>query len=93
MRSQSERPRSPARPCASACAAAALALLLAQSALAASTPAAPPSDAQIEAAVSTLKDDPNLFSKHKIRTLHWVSADQPTPPQQPGSLEWLSQLF
>lgn len=94
MHSRSEhRPSRPGRRRAPACAAAALALLLAQSALAASTPAVSPSDAQIDAAVSTLKDDPNLFSRHKIRTLHWVSTDQPTPPQQPGSLEWLSQLF
>ena len=95
MRSQSERPRSPARPCASACAAAALALLLAQSALAASTPEAPPSDAQIEAAVSTLKDDPNLFSKRKIRTLRWVSSssDRPAATVRPGWLEWLNDLF
>ena len=91
MRSRSERrrgvracprvptcKRAPGRWRVSACVAAALTLLLAQSALAASTPEASPSDAQIEAAVSTLKDDPNLFSKRKIRTLHWAShADRP----------------
>jgi hypothetical protein len=87
--------RAPGRWRVSACVAAALAVLLAQSALAASTPEASPSDAQIEAAVSTLKDDPNLFSKRKIRTLHWAShsADRPTPIQRPGWLEWINELF
>lgn len=102
MRSRSERcPPGSARPrrlsCrrAPACAAAALALLLAHSALAASAPEPAPSDAQIEAAVSTLEDDPNLFSKRKIRTLHWVhsSTDQPTPVQRPGWLGWINELF
>jgi hypothetical protein len=80
---------------APACAAAVLALLLTQGAVAASTPAAPPSDAQVEAAVSTLKEDPNLFSQRKIRTLHWVShsTGQTTPAQAPGWLKWLNELF
>lgn len=94
-----DRRRAPA--CAAACAAAALALLLtlggampAHSAPATATPeAAPPSDAQIEAAVNTLKDDPNLFSKRKIRTLHWIGNSRPAPAQRPGWLAWLDELF
>lgn len=84
----------PVRRCAPAGAAAVLALLLSLGALAAGTPETQPSATQIQAAVVTLKDDPNLFSKRKFRTLHWISnsSDAPIPPQ-PGWLAWLNELF
>jgi hypothetical protein len=76
-------------------AAVALAAVLAQGALAAdTTPDRRVSDAQIDAAVSTLKDDPNLFSKRTFRTLHWVhQSSSAQVPATAGWLRWIDDLF
>jgi hypothetical protein len=54
-------------------------------------PASPPTHEQVRAAVTKLRDDPNLGSEHKIRSLRWVKEKSSSPP--PESPAWVIGLF
>jgi len=47
--------------------------------------------ASVQAAVETLRHDPNLNQDKTIRSLHWVAGEQKTPPKD--SPAWILSLF
>jgi hypothetical protein len=55
-----------------------------------SAAAAAPSPAQIRAAVTALRADPNLGKPHSMRSLQWVRSKAPPPPDSPT---WILGLF
>jgi Domain of unknown function (DUF4129) len=54
-----------------------------------------PSEAQVAAAVATLKQDPNLGTTKKSRRLRWAGNSDPSPGNTdiPGWLTWMRNLF
>jgi hypothetical protein len=53
--------------------------------------AAPVSREAIQAATAALRRDPNLGSKHTVRTLHWIDGEAAPPPEPPPP--WIVGLF
>jgi hypothetical protein len=47
--------------------------------------------AAVEAAVETLRHDPNLGHDRTIRSLHWVAGEKPEPPKDGPA--WIVSLF
>jgi hypothetical protein len=84
--------RSPPRPCVAAFALAWALLVAAESPAAQELPQAP-TDAAIQDAVASLRADPNLGGKHKIRTLRWVDSPAPTEDRNSAFVDWLISFF
>jgi hypothetical protein len=53
--------------------------------------AAVPTPADVQAAVETLRHDPNLGLEKSIRSLHWVAGQKPEPPKD--APPWIVSLF
>lgn len=48
--------------------------------------------ADLDAALETLKQDPNLATTRQMRTLKWIG-DEEEKPKQAGWVKWLAELF
>jgi hypothetical protein len=57
-----------------------------------SSATAAPDEAEVEQALEQVRKDPNLSAERTIRTLKWVSEDEPEPPQASG-WGWVRGMF
>lgn len=52
-----------------------------------------PSEAEVQHAVATLKQDPNLAMQRRVRSLKWAKKSDDDKPTNIGWLKWISYFF